>query len=40
MGSYTAMESFEGALGGIAGTGGLSVDVDGTHRIWFDYELS
>ncbi len=75
VGSYTAMESFEGALGGVAGTfnflhvastsgsdrtnefcaivpgsgtgdltgitgtGGLSVDADGTHHIWFDYEL-
>lgn len=29
-----------GALTGIHGTGGLTVDEDGTHRIWFDYELS
>ncbi|MEV6139964.1 DUF3224 domain-containing protein [Nocardia sp. NPDC051990] len=28
-----------GALVGITGTGGLSVDADGVHRIWFDYEL-
>jgi hypothetical protein len=28
-----------GALAGITGTGGLAVDEDGTHRIWFDYEL-
>jgi uncharacterized protein DUF3224 len=28
-----------GDLAGITGTGGLSVDADGTHRIWFDYEL-
>jgi hypothetical protein len=28
-----------GALAGIEGTGGLAVDDDGTHRIWFDYEL-
>ncbi len=75
VGSYVAMESFDGALGGVSGafnflhvasttgsdrtnefcaivpssgtgglagitgTGGLSVDADGTHRIWFDYEL-
>lgn len=28
-----------GALAGITGTGGLSIDTDGTHRVWFDYEL-
>ncbi|KIA63500.1 DUF3224 domain-containing protein [Nocardia vulneris] len=28
-----------GGLAGITGTGGLAVDADGTHRIWFDYEL-
>ncbi|MEZ0069766.1 hypothetical protein ABIA32_005813 [Streptacidiphilus sp. MAP12-20] len=28
-----------GELTGITGTGGLTVDADGTHRIWFDYEL-
>jgi len=28
-----------GALASIAGAGGLAVDADGTHRIWFDYEL-
>jgi hypothetical protein len=75
-GTYVAMESFEGALGGrtgsfnyvhsasttgtdrsgeyfaivpgsgtgelagISGGGGMSVDSDGTHRVWFDYELS
>jgi hypothetical protein len=27
-----------GELAGITGGGGLSID-DGTHRIWFDYEL-
>ena len=27
------------ALAGITGTGGMAVDEDGTHRIWFDYEL-
>ncbi|OKI36500.1 hypothetical protein A6A28_34070 [Streptomyces sp. CB03578] len=29
-----------GQLTGIAGSGGLTVDADGTHRVWFDYELS
>ncbi|MFC5013768.1 MULTISPECIES: DUF3224 domain-containing protein [Streptomyces] len=28
-----------GALAGITGSGGLAVDSDGTHRIWFEYEL-
>ena len=28
-----------GALAGITGTGGMAVEDDGTHRIWFDYEL-
>ena len=28
-----------GALAGIHGTGGLTLDADGTHRIWFDYNL-
>lgn len=28
-----------GALAGMHGSGGLSVDADGTHRIWFDYEI-
>ncbi|MGW1024766.1 DUF3224 domain-containing protein [Streptomyces sp. NPDC002577] len=23
----------------ISGAGGMAVDADGTHRIWFDYEL-
>ncbi|MFD9338589.1 DUF3224 domain-containing protein [Streptomyces sp. NPDC060028] len=76
VGSYVAMESFEGALAGregafnfvhsaatdggpargaehfaivpgsgtaalkgITGAGGLRVDEDGTHHIWFDYDL-
>ncbi|MFD4240300.1 DUF3224 domain-containing protein [Streptomyces sp. NPDC058525] len=26
-------------LTGISGAGGLAVDADGTHRIWFDYEI-
>ncbi|MEU1646855.1 DUF3224 domain-containing protein [Micromonospora zamorensis] len=29
-----------GGLTGIRGTGGLTVDEDGTHSIWFDYDLS
>jgi hypothetical protein len=29
-----------GALAGITGTGAMAIDGDGTHRIWFDYELS
>ncbi|MEV6118576.1 DUF3224 domain-containing protein [Streptomyces sp. NPDC052109] len=33
-------ESGTGALAGITGTGGIAVDTDGTHRIWFDYELT
>lgn len=76
VGTYVAMESFEGSLHGrsgafnfvhsaatsgsdrsneffaivpssgtgdlatISGTGGMAVDSDGTHRIWFDYALS
>jgi len=28
-----------GDLAGIRGGGGLAVDADGTHRIWFDYDL-
>ncbi|WP_042371173.1 DUF3224 domain-containing protein [Streptacidiphilus neutrinimicus] len=28
-----------GELTGIAGTGGLTVEADGTHRIWLDYTL-
>jgi hypothetical protein len=28
-----------GELAGITGTGGLGVDDDGTHRIWFEYDL-
>ncbi|WP_412543906.1 DUF3224 domain-containing protein [Longispora sp. K20-0274] len=28
-----------GGLAGIRGTGGLSIDADGTHRMWFDYEI-
>ncbi|MFE6839482.1 DUF3224 domain-containing protein [Streptomyces sp. NPDC057705] len=29
-----------GELAGISGAGGMAVDADGTHRIWFDYQLS
>ncbi|MFJ6048651.1 DUF3224 domain-containing protein [Streptomyces sp. NPDC092307] len=29
-----------GALAGISGAGGMAVDADGTHRIWFDYQLA
>ena len=28
-----------GALTGIRGAGGMAIDADGTHRIWFGYEL-
>jgi hypothetical protein len=28
-----------GELAGIRGSGGIAVDADGTHRIWFEYEL-
>ncbi|MER7760550.1 DUF3224 domain-containing protein [Streptomyces sp. NPDC097619] len=28
-----------GELAGISGSGGITVEPDGTHRIWFDYEL-
>jgi hypothetical protein len=28
-----------GQLAGIGGTGGMTVDPDGTHRIWLDYEV-
>ncbi len=28
-----------GALAGISGGGGLSVDADGTHRVWFEWDL-
>jgi hypothetical protein len=74
VGTYVAMESFEGSLGGVSGSfnfthsattngsdrlaehfvvvpgsgtgglvgitgaGGMAIDENGTHRIWFDYE--
>lgn len=28
-----------GELAGIRGAGGMAVDADGTHRIWFEYEV-
>lgn len=28
-----------GELAGITGGGGMSVEPDDTHRVWFDYEL-
>jgi hypothetical protein len=28
-----------GELAGIRGSGGMAIDADGTHRIWFEYEL-
>ena len=28
-----------GQLAGITGDGGLSVDPDGTHRIWLEYQI-
>jgi len=28
-----------GELAGIHGSGGMAIDADGTHRIWFEYEL-
>jgi hypothetical protein len=28
-----------GELAGISGTGGMAIDADGTHRMWFDYAL-
>lgn len=31
--------SGSGGLAGITGGGGLAIDPDGTHRIWFDYDL-
>ena len=28
-----------GELASITGGGGMAIDADGTHRVWFDYEL-
>jgi Protein of unknown function (DUF3224) len=39
---FFAIVAFSGTgeLAGISGAGGMTVDPDGTHSIWFDYELS
>lgn len=29
-----------GELAGISGTGGLTIDAAGTHRIWLEYDLA
>lgn len=29
-----------GELAGIAGGGGISIDADGTHHLWLDYDLA
>lgn len=29
-----------GELAGITGAGGMAIDADGTHRIWFEYDLA
>ncbi len=29
-----------GDLSGLTGSGGLAVDADGVHRVWFDYDLA
>ena len=29
-----------GDLAGISGTGGMHIDADGTHRIWFDWDVA
>ncbi|PWI13824.1 DUF3224 domain-containing protein [Streptomyces sp. Act143] len=31
--------SGSGELTGITGSGGIAVDADGTHRVWFEYDL-
>jgi hypothetical protein len=36
---FVVPSSGTGALEGIAGGGGIAVDADGTHRVWFDYTL-
>jgi hypothetical protein len=28
-----------GALASIRGGGGMAIDADGKHRVWFDYEV-
>ncbi|MFI5801275.1 DUF3224 domain-containing protein [Streptomyces sp. NPDC051561] len=37
VGVSTMEKKYEGE---VAGTGGMKVDTDGTHRIWFNYELA
>lgn len=38
--SFTIIPSSGTAeLAGISGSGGIAVDADGTHRIWFEYLL-
>ena len=34
-----AAGSGTGGLAGITGGGGMSIDEDGTHRIWFEWDL-
>ena len=34
-----AQGSGTGDLTGIAGGGGMTVDDDGTHRVWFDWTV-
>ncbi|ACU74432.1 hypothetical protein Caci_5573 [Catenulispora acidiphila DSM 44928] len=29
-----------GELVGVTGTGGIEIDAEGVHRIWFDYEIA
>lgn len=29
-----------GGLAGITGSGGISIDADGTHRLWLEYRLA
>jgi hypothetical protein len=36
---FVVPSSGTGALRGITGGGGIAVDADGTHRVWFDYAL-
>jgi hypothetical protein len=37
---FTIMPSSgTGRLAGIHGSGGMAIDADGTHHVWFDYEL-
>lgn len=35
-----AAGSGTGALTGITGSGGLTVDDDGTHRVWFEWDVA